>query len=31
MGREIQSLDLSQEEIDQIVTKHLHAPGETHP
>jgi adenine-specific DNA-methyltransferase len=25
MGREIKTLDLSQDEIDQIVTKHLHA------
>jgi adenine-specific DNA-methyltransferase len=25
MGREIKSLDLSQEEIDQLVTEHLHA------
>ncbi|MGL4401447.1 MAG: Eco57I restriction-modification methylase domain-containing protein [Luteolibacter sp.] len=25
MGREINSLDLSQDEIDQLVTKHLHA------
>jgi adenine-specific DNA-methyltransferase len=25
MGRELKSLDLSQDEIDQLVTKHLHA------
>jgi adenine-specific DNA-methyltransferase len=25
MGREMKALDLSQDEIDQLVTKHLHA------
>jgi adenine-specific DNA-methyltransferase len=25
MGRDMKSLDLSQDEIDKIVTKHLHA------
>ena len=25
MGREMKTLDLSQDEIDQLVTKHLHA------